>query len=76
MKATKTYTYDLKNNKTYNIASKLYLAAGTLSETYITVGANEVDTNKTGNARVNNGLKVGLTSATGPSRGNRANPGC
>ena len=68
MKATKTYTYDLKNNKTYNIASKLYLAAGTLSETYITVGANEVDTNKTGNARVNNGLKVGLTSATGPSQ--------
>ena len=68
IKTTKTYTYDPKNNKTYNIAGKLYLAAaGAENETYITVGANKVDTSKTGNASVNNGLKIGLTKATGPS---------
>lgn len=68
IKTTKTYTYDPKNNKIYSTKGKLYLAAaGAENETYITVGANKVDTTKTGNGAVNSGLKVGLTGETGPS---------
>lgn len=67
IKTTKIYTYDPKNNKTYNTTGKLYPAAGVENGTYITVGANEVDTTKTGNASVNNGIKIGLTEAAGPS---------
>ena len=67
IKTTKIYTYDPKNNRTYNTTGKLYPAAGVENGTYITVGANEVDTTKTGNASVNNGIKIGLTEATGPN---------
>lgn len=51
IKTTKIYTYDPKNNRTYNTTGKLYPAAGVENGTYITVGANEVDTTKTGNAK-------------------------
>ncbi|MGN1034423.1 MAG: hypothetical protein ACI4PK_02380 [Oscillospiraceae bacterium] len=70
MKATKVYIYDLHLDidRTYSITNKLYLVAGTLNETYITVGANKVDTTKTGNANVNNGLKISLTNATGTNQ--------
>ncbi len=68
IKTTKTYTYDHRNSKAYSTKGKLYLAAASAeSDTYITVGANEVIAPGTGNASVNNGLQIGLTGATGPS---------
>ena len=68
MKPTTVWTWDKENNKFYSTTDKLYLGAGDYDDDkYITVGANDVTSGKTGNAAVNNGLKVGLVSATGPA---------
>ncbi len=67
MKDTTVWTWDKKNNKYYKIKDKLYLgAAGAYADKYFTVGTNKIDTSKTGNAAVNNGLEVDLTSDTSP----------
>lgn len=60
MKKTTVYTYDLANDTTYSTTDKLYLAAGCYSKSEITVGQNTIDNDKSGNEKVDNGLKIGL----------------
>lgn len=69
MLTTTIYTYDSKNKKIYSTADKLYLPNGERtglttdpSSGYFTVGANNIDADKTGNAQLNNGLKVGIST--------------
>lgn len=77
MKETTVWTWDKKNDEYYSTRSKLYLGVGQYSwkngyteedkqKHFFTVGANVVDTSKTGNDATNNGLKVGLVGDTGP----------
>ena len=60
MKETTVYTYDLANDTTYSTTDKLYLAAGCYNKSEITVGQNTIDNDKSGNEKVDNGLKIGL----------------
>ncbi len=45
-----------------------YITAESAGNRFFTVGANELTSASTGNGAVNNGLKVGLTAATGPQQ--------
>ena len=60
MKDTTVYTYDYANNATYSTTDKLYLAACSYNSKEVTVGQNAVDSSKSGNEKVHNGLKIGL----------------
>ncbi len=60
MKETTIYTYDFANDTTYFTTDKLYPAAACYSKEEITVGQNRVDSSKSGNEQVDNGLKIGL----------------
>lgn len=66
MKKANIWTYDAKTGKNYKIKDKLSLGAGDYTNKYITVGANRVDSSKSNNAGVDNGLRVGLVASNGP----------
>lgn len=56
------YNYDEKNNSVYTTTDKIYLPYGNWWDEYITVGSNYVNSKESGNAMLNNGLKVSVNS--------------
>ena len=63
MKETTVHTYDYQNGAAYSTTDKLYLAASYYNggKGYeVSVGQNAVDSSKTGNEQVHNGLKISL----------------
>lgn len=66
MKKANIWTYDARTGRNYKIKDKLSLGTGDYTNKYITVGANRVDSSKSNNAGVDNGLRVGLIVSNGP----------
>jgi len=60
MKETTVHTFDYQNSAAYSTTDKLYLAAGCFRGGEVSVGQNAVDSSKTGNEQVHNGLKISL----------------